>query len=31
MNKADIENINKELQKRSAANYKWNDKGELII
>ena len=29
MNKADIENINKELKKRSASNYKWNDKGDL--
>lgn len=29
MNKADIENINKELKKRSASNYKWNEKGDL--
>jgi len=29
MNKIDIENINKELAKRKAANYEWKDGGEM--
>jgi len=29
MNNADVENINKELEKRIASNYAWNKKGDL--